>query len=252
MIRTLIIEDEKPAAQRLQKLLQMIEPEISVLDVLDTVESAIRWFSKNPHPDLIMLDIQLGDGVSFDIFRKIKVESYVIFTTAYDEYAIRAFELNSIDYLLKPVDETRLAGSLEKFRKFRSSSQAENIGKLLEELSSRSEKYKKRFVVNIANKIKVVETGDIAYFYSSEKNTFLCTADNRHYPLEFSLDHIEEIVNPETFFRVNRQYLVNYRAISKIDVLSKSRIKIETSPLATEEILVSSSRTADFRLWLDK
>jgi DNA-binding LytR/AlgR family response regulator len=252
MIRTLIIEDEKPAAQRLQKLLQTIEPEISVLDVIDTVESAVKWFSTNRHPDLIMLDIQLGDGVSFDIFRKVKVESYVIFTTAYDEYAIRAFELNSIDYLLKPVDENRLAGSLEKFRKFRSSSQAENIGKLLEELSSKSEKYKKRFVVNIANKIKVVETGDIAYFYSKEKNTFLCTTDNRHYPLEFSVDHVEEIVNPETFFRVNRQYLVSYRAISKIDVLSKSRIKIETVPPAGEEILVSSSRTAEFRLWLDK
>ncbi len=236
MIKTLIIEDEKPAAQRLQKLLQSIEPEISVVDVIDTVESAVSWFGRNPHPDLIMLDIQLGDGVSFDIFRKVKVESYIIFTTAYDEYAIRAFELNSIDYLLKPVDEKRLAGSLEKFRKFRSSSQAGNIGKLLEEFSSRSEKYKKRFVVNIANKIKVVEIGDIAFFYSKEKNTFLCTNDNRHYPLEFSLDHIEEIVNPETFFRVCRQYLINYRSISKIDVFSKSRIKIETIPPAGEEI----------------
>jgi two-component system, LytTR family, response regulator LytT len=252
MIRTLIIEDEKPAAQRLQKLLQKIEPEISVLEVIDTVESAVNWFSKNPHPDLIMLDIQLGDGVSFDIFRKVKIESYVIFTTAYDEYAIRAFELNSLDYLLKPVDENRLTGSLEKFRKFRISSQSENIGKLIEEISSRSEKFKKRFVVNIANKIKVVEITDIAYFYSKEKNSFLCTTDNRQYPLEFSLDHIEDIVNPENFFRVSRQYIVNYRSISKIDVLSKSRIKIEIRPPAGEEILVSSSRTAEFRLWLDK
>jgi len=251
MIKTIIIEDEKPAALRLEKLLRNLDEDIVIEAIIDTVESAVSWLSNNAKPDLIMLDIQLGDGISFDIFRKVKVESYVIFTTAFDEYAIKAFELNSIDYLLKPVDEKKLSASLGKFRKFRSS-QLESIGTLLEEFSRKNERFKKRFVVNIANKIKVIETVEISYFYSREKNTFLCTADNRHYPLDFSLDHLEEIINPDDFFRINRQYLINFHAIVKINILSKSRIKLETSPSADEEILVSSSRTSEFRVWLDK
>lgn len=252
MIRTLIIEDERPAALRLEKLLTSLDKDIEILEILDTVEASVKWFGINPQPDLIMLDIQLGDGLSFDIFRKIKVDSYVIFTTAYDEYAIKAFELNSIDYLLKPVDEGRLENSLKKYKKFKSSSQTDNINKLLETIESRNDKFKKRFVVSIANKIKVVETNDIAFFYSKEKNTFLCTSDNRHYPLDFSLDHIEEMLNPELFFRVNRQCIVQLKSISKIDILSKSRIKLQTIPSSAEEIMVSSARTSEFRLWLDK
>lgn len=252
MITTLIIEDEEPAAIRLKKLLNSIDPEIEILGIIDTVEAAIKWIESHPQPDLIMLDIQLGDGLSFDIFRKTTVDSYVIFTTAYDEYAIKAFELNSVDYLLKPVDETRLSLSLQKFRNFQSLSQTVNIGKLLETIESRKDKFKKRFVVSIANKIKVVDTGEIAFFYSKEKSTYLCTMDNRHYPLEFSLDHVEEKLDPGLFFRVSRQYIVQYRSITKIDIFSKSRIRIETNPPAGEEILVSSARTSDFRFWLDR
>lgn len=252
MIGTLIIEDEEPAALRLKKLLISLDPDIEILGIIDTVKSAGRWFENHPSPDLIMVDIQLGDGLSFDIFRKTKIESYVIFTTAYDEYAIKAFELNSIDYLLKPVDETKLANSLLKYRKFQSLSQSVNIGNLLETIESRKDKFKKRFVVNIASKIKVIDVAEAAYFYSKEKNTFLCTSDNRHYPLEFSLDHVEEILNPDQFFRINRQYIVNFRSITKIDILSKSRIRIVTNPPAGEEIMVSSARSADFRVWLDK
>ena len=252
MIRTLIIEDEKPAALRLKRLLISLDPDIEILGIIETVESAVKWFESHPHPDLIMLDIQLGDGLSFDIFRKIKVDSYAIFTTAFDEYAIKAFELNSIDYLLKPVDETKLLQSLQKFRKFQSFSQTVNIGKLLDTIEIRKDKFKKRFVVSIANKIKVIDTGAVAYFYSKEKSTFLCTMDNRHFPLEFSLDYVEQILDPEWFFRLSRQYIVQYRSITKIDILSKSRIRIETNPPAGEEMLVSSARTADFRLWLDR
>jgi DNA-binding LytR/AlgR family response regulator len=252
MINVLIIEDEEPAALRLQKLLKSLDPDIEILGIKDTVESAVKWFENHSQPDLIMLDIQLGDGLSFDIFRQTKVDSYVIFTTAYDEYAVKAFELNSIDYLLKPVDEKKLLHSIQKFRKFHPLEQKVDIGKLIETIESRKEKFKKRFVVSIANKIKVVDTGDVAFFYSKEKNTFLCTFENRHYPLEFSLDHLENIVDPELFFRVNRQYMVNFRTISKIDILSKSRIRIETNPRTGEEILISSARTAEFRQWLDK
>ncbi len=252
MITTLIIEDERPAALRLQKLLKSVEPEIEVLAVIDTAESAVRWFETHTHPDLIMLDIQLGDGLSFDIFNKTNVESYVIFTTAYDEYAIRAFELNSIDYLLKPVNETRLSQSIAKFRKLSKGGQNVNIQKLLETLENRDHKYKKRFVVTISGKIRVVETESVAFFYSKEKNTFLCSTDKKHYPIEFSLDQLENILNPEVFIRVNRQYIIQYKSINKIDILSKSRIKIETVPASDEEILVSSSRTPFFRNWLER
>jgi two-component system, LytTR family, response regulator LytT len=252
MIRTLIIEDEVPAALRLQSLIEELDQDIEILAIIDTVTSAVDWFRSHPQPDLILLDIQLGDGLSFDIFRKTRVDSYVIFTTAFDEYAIKAFEVNSIDYLLKPVDEVRLSNSLHKYRQFRSHSQSFNIEKLLETIESKNDKYKKRFVVSIANKIKVVETGEVAFFYSKEKNTFLCTMQNNHYPLEFSLDHIEQIINPEKFFRVNRQYIVNYSSFAKIDILSKSRIRIVTNPPAGEEIMISSARTSEFRLWLDK
>jgi DNA-binding LytR/AlgR family response regulator len=252
MIKTLIIEDEQPASLRLEKLLKKIEPEVEVIAVIDTIESALRWFENNPNPELIMLDIQLGDGVSFDIFNKVKVESYVIFTTAYDEYAIRAFELNSIDYLLKPVSEIRLRQSIEKYMKLSSAGQILNIQKLIETIENQNNKFKKRFVVTISGKIKVVETDEVAFFYSKEKNTFLCSREGRHYPIEFSLDQLENILNPEIFFRVNRQYIVQYKNITGIDILSKSRIRIKTNPQAEDEILISSTKTSDFRQWLER
>lgn len=252
MITALIIEDEQPAASRLENLIKRLDPEIEIAGTIDTVEAALRWFKSHPQPDIIMLDIQLGDGLSFDIFSQTKIESYIIFTTAYDEYAIRAFELNSIDYLLKPVDETRLAQSLEKFRKFRIQGQNVNIQTLIETLERRIDKYKRRFVVTISGRIKVVETGDVAFFYSKEKNTFLCSMEKKHFPLEFSLDHLEEMLDPELFFRVNRQYIVQYKSINKIEILSKSRIRIGTVPSADDDILVSSARTSEFRSWLER
>ncbi len=185
MIKTIIIEDEQPAALRLEKALKGIDPEIEILTIIDTVELAIKWFENNPPPDLILLDIQLGDGLSFEIFNRSKIDSYIIFTTAFDKYAIRAFELNSIDYLLKPISEARLAKSLEKFKKFQALGSNMNIQKLLDTLKIQNEKFKKRFVVAISGKIKVIETGDVAFFYSNEKNTFLCSLERRHYPLDF-------------------------------------------------------------------
>jgi DNA-binding LytR/AlgR family response regulator len=252
MIYTLIVEDEEPAASRLVRMLKSTGNEIEIAAITDTVESAVRWLEQNRHPDLIMLDIQLGDGLSFDIFKRVKVDSYVIFTTAYDEYAIRAFETNSIDYILKPVDEKRLAQSLEKYKRLSSAGSRLDVGKLIETLENRKERFKKRFVITVASKIKVVDTTQIAYFFSREKNTFVRTFDNRTYPLEYSLEHIEQIVDPELFFRINRQFMLAYRSIVRIDVYSKSRIKIQTEPGSEDELLVSTSRTSEFRNWLDR
>ncbi|MCK4853845.1 MAG: response regulator transcription factor [Bacteroidales bacterium] len=252
MIRTLIVEDEEPAAARLEKLLKQVEPGIQILDVIDSVEIAVKWFETNDPPDLLMLDIQLADGLSFDIFKKTKVDSFVIFTTAYDEYAIKAFELNSIDYLLKPVDRVKLQNSIQKYRKLAGRNQQVSIETLMETLEHRKSSFKIRFAVNVGSKIISVETRSVAYFYSMEKSIFLCTNENHHYPLDFSLEHLEQLLDPEMFFRINRQVIIQYTSIEKIHILSRSRVKLETNPPASEDLLVSTARTHQFRLWLDR
>ena len=251
MIKTLIIEDETPAAHRLEKLLLEIDPEITILDKLDGVNQAVNWFNKNQHPDLVMLDIQLSDGLCFEIFKKIKIESFVIFTTAFDEYAIKAFELNSLDYLLKPIDKRKLKNSLDKYKKFITSVPTVRIEELLLSMSNKTTTYKKRFAINIGAKIKSIETKEIALFSSIEKNTFLHTFDGHNYPVDFSLDKVESLLNPEEFFRINRQTHIQYSAIEKISILSKSRIRVNLSG-SKEEFMISTAKSHSFRLWLDK
>ena len=252
MIKTLIIEDEEPAALRLGKLLAAIDPSIEILDALDSVEASVKWLKANPSPDLIMLDIQLADGLSFEIFKQVRVNSFVIFPTAYDEYAIKAFELNSIDYLLKPIDKGKLEQSIRKYSEMMKGPGTIDIQALLETLEGRKASFKKRFAVNVGSRIVSVETSSVAWFYTLEKSTFLCTDDNRHYPLDYSLEHLEELLDPDQFFRINRQYLVRYSAIHRIHILSKSRIKLEMQPAPKEDLLVATARTHEFRLWLDR
>jgi two-component system response regulator LytT len=252
MITTLIVEDEEPAAARLEKLLREVEPGIQILDIVDSVQTAVEWFGNHDPPDLLMLDIQLADGLSFDIFRQVRVDSFVIFTTAYDEYAIQAFELNSIDYLLKPVDRARLQNSLRKYHRLSGGKQEVDITALMETLEQRKANFKKRFAVNAGNKIISVETRSAAYFYSMEKSTYLCTHDHRHFAIDFSLEHLEQILDPELFFRINRRVIIGFSAIERIHVLSKSRIKLETIPPSDQDMLVSTARTHAFRQWLDR
>ena len=251
MIRTLIIEDEEPASRRLEKLLQEVEPSIGIIGKLESVESAVKWFQENKQPDLLMLDIQLADGQCFDIFKKVTVDCFVIFTTAYDEYAIRAFELNSIDYLLKPVDKVKLESSIRKFRSLSNSQPMIDLDSLIETIESRRTGYKKRFAIAIGPRIRSVEVSDIAFFYSLEKNTFLGTFDGHEYPLDFSLDRLELLVDPEQFFRISRQYIIQYKAIEKINVLSKSRLELTIAGASTV-LLVSSAKSHSFRQWIDK
>jgi two-component system, LytTR family, response regulator LytT len=251
-IRTLIVEDEPLAAKRLQKMLVEIEPQIEVVDIIDTVEEAIVWFKNNPSPQLVMLDIQLADGISFDIFKQVTIDSFVVFTTAFDQYAIRAFELNSIDYLLKPIEKEKLANALQKFQRLRQSNQTIDLSGLMNSITSLQPSYKKRFVVNVGEKLKSVDAANIAYFYSMDKNTFLVTQTGEQYAIDFSLDKLESLLDPEVFFRVNRQYIVRFQAIAKMSVLSASRIKLELIPKTEETVMVSSARTHAFRGWLDK
>lgn len=253
MTKVLIIEDEQPAAMRLQKMLTELDPDLQVIHVCDSIETGVHFFRSGARPDLIFLDIQLGDGLSFEIFQQVDIQVPVIFTTAYDEYAIRAFELNSIDYLLKPLRRENLDKSLMKFRKlapqYPLAGLNEVFGAMLE---AGKQSYKQRFLVYSGEHLVSVPTSEIAYFYSIEKSTFLCTIAGKSYPVDYSLEKLESLLSPNDFFRVNRQYLVSMVAIQKINVLSKSRIKLQLQPQAPDEVLISNARTHDFRLWLDK
>ena len=252
MIKTLIVEDEAPAATRLKKMLAEIANDILIVEWIDSVDEAVQWLRVNERPDLIMLDIQLADGLSFEIFKQVQIDSFVIFTTAYDEYAIKAFELNSVDYLLKPIDKEKLSRSIEKYRKLSTGSPQVDINALLQTISSKSEQYKKRFIINMGSKIKSIETCDVAYFYVMDKACFLCTFEGRSYPIDFSLDKLETLIDLDLFFRISRQVMINYKAIEKISIFSKSRIKIDTAHKSEIELLVSSNKSHPFRLWLDR
>jgi DNA-binding LytR/AlgR family response regulator len=252
MIRALIIEDEENASKRLKKLIAEISAEIDIIDILDSVSSSKTWFAKNEAPDLLFLDIQLGDGLSFEIFDDFKTETYVIFTTAFDEYAIKAFELNSIDYLLKPIHKDKLKRSIEKFFALRSSTPKVDFKELLSVMENKTSAYKKRFVINAGSRLISVEVENVYCFYSSNKDSYLIVSDNKTYPVDFSLDKLESILDPDKFFRINRQTIVSYNSINRIHILSKSRIKLETKFTLEQELLVSSGKSSLFREWLDK
>lgn len=249
--RIVLIEDEALAAGRLAKMIKKCMPEAEIVAICDSKESAIRYLQTAPLPDLMFLDIQLGDGLSFDIFQTIDIHCPVIFTTAYDEFALKAFELNSIDYLLKPIHEENLQRSLAKFEMLRQQSVQTDIRSLLPLIDKNSRSYKKRFLLAIGDKLVSVHSSDIAYFYSLEKDTYLVDFKGMHYATESSLDKVEESMDPARFFRVNRQFLVSSEAIAKMYLLSKSRIKIHLKPECKEEVLVSSARTHAFREWMD-
>ena len=252
MIKVIIIEDEQPAAKRLEKMLHDISPEFEVIQCCDSIESSLNYFKTGIVPDLVMLDVQLGDGLSFDIFKQVAISCPVIFTTAYDEYAIKAFELNSIDYILKPIRKENLERSIDKFTQLRQQSIYADWKTLSTLLDKEKREYKQRFLVSAGEQLQSVQTIDIAYFYTIEKSTFLKTHSGRSFSLEFSLDKLEELLAPIDFFRINRQYIISFGSIHKISRLSKSRIKLILEPVSPDEILISTSRTPDFRTWLDR
>lgn len=250
-MKVLIIEDEKIAADNLENTLLEIDPTINVLDKLESIRESIVWFEKN-RADLIFLDIHLSDGLSFSIFEQIEINTPIIFTTAYDQYAIKAFKLNSIDYLLKPIDKKELMKSLKKLKTLHERKNDINIDytALIQAMSQQTNS-QKRFMVYAGVKLKSIKTEDIAYFYSMEKSAFICTHSNVSYAINYSLDRLEDMVDSEKFFRINRRFLIHIDAINNIYTLSKSRIKIELKPPPEEETLVSFNRTHEFRKWLN-
>ncbi|MFH1120173.1 MAG: LytTR family DNA-binding domain-containing protein [Bacteroidota bacterium] len=249
-MKVVIIEDEELAARRLESLIKECAPDTQVLAMLESVEEAVTWFRNHPSPDLIFLDIHLEDDLSFSIFEKVKVDSPIIFTTAFDEYAIRAFKMRSIDYLLKPIVQEELARSLEKYREFTSAHRQPDMESLFRMISTGSPAYKERFSITVGQKIKSYAISDIAWFYSEEGITFMVINDNHQYPLDFSLDELTVQLNPKEFFRINRQFLVKLSAIKNVHIYPKSRLKLELTPPSDKEVFVSRDKVARFKEWL--
>ncbi|TVZ51139.1 LytR/AlgR family response regulator transcription factor [Dokdonia sp. Hel_I_53] len=251
-MNVLIIEDEKPSARRLNRMLGEIN--ITVNEMLHSVEEAIVWFKKNKHPDLIFLDIQLSDGLSFEIFDQVEVKSAIIFTTAFDEYALQAFKLNSVDYLLKPIDDEDLANAVKKFKERTPATQNvalnfDDIRKLLGATPVDRE-YKKRFTTKIGSHIKMIPIDEIECFYSENKGTYAATIDGRNYLLDTTLELLENDLEPEVFFRVSRKYYININAIKDIISYTNSRLKIKLNHWNEHEIIVSRERVKDFKTWI--
>ncbi len=251
-MNVIIIEDEKPAARRLSRLLADQGVEVSTM--LHSVDESIEWFQNHPHPDLIFLDIQLSDGLSFEIFDTVEVKSAVIFTTAFDEYALQAFKLNSIDYLLKPIDDEDLEKAVKKYRNFKPENQKisvdfNDIKKLLVDPLDRE--YKKRFTVKVGQHLKIVNADDVECFYSENKGTYAATSDGRNYLLDTTLEQLEEELSPKVFFRVSRKFHVNVSHINDIISYTNSRLQIKMNRFDEQEIIVSRERVKDFKLWLE-
>ncbi|MBI5916309.1 MAG: response regulator transcription factor [Bacteroidetes bacterium] len=246
-MKVLIIEDESAAARRLAKLIQEIDPGIEILGQLDSIEAALLWFEQHPMPDLIFMDIHLADGSSFEIFNHQKIEKPVIFTTAYDQYALQAFKVNAIDYLLKPMKKAELEHALEKYRKLQ-----KPIGLDYQALAvaMQHDEYNRRFLIRFGQSIKVVEFREAAYFYTEDKITFIITKEGKRYPLEPSLEKLEEMADPRTFFRINRQFIVNIECIREMYAYSKSRVKLLLDPSTDKETVVSTERSPFFKKWL--
>jgi DNA-binding LytR/AlgR family response regulator len=248
--KVIIIEDEKPAARRLQRMLSRLNIETETM--LHSVAEAVNWFNSNDHPDLIFLDIQLSDGISFEIFEKVEINSAVIFTTAYDEYALKAFKLNSVDYLLKPIDEEELANAVAKFKEnyLKNSPQIDfNAFRKILETGSKPD-YKTRFTIQVGQHLKIIPANEICCFYSENKASYLTTTSGRNYPVDVSLENLEKELNPEKFFRINRKSIVNIDCIEDIISYTNSRLEIKVKAFNEFQLIVSRERVRDFKNWI--
>ena len=245
----IIIEDERPAAEKLQKAIRACNSDAQLLAVLNSVQSAVQWLQQNPQPDLVFMDIQLTDGLSFKIFEEAKINCPVIFTTAYDDYWQQAFEYNSIDYLLKPIKQEKLENVFKKYESIKQYFSA-NLQQLVQQHNAGPEKYRKRFLVKRGTDYFTVKTEDVAYFYAIHK--LVCMVDNagHKFILDRSLSDIEKETDPAAFYRVNRKYLINITAIKKIKSYPKSKLQLEVGPLPEEDVIISQENVSAFKEWM--
>ncbi|MEO9965737.1 MAG: response regulator transcription factor [Reichenbachiella sp.] len=252
-MKVLIIEDEAPAFRRLQKLLEEIDPSIEIVEVFDGVKEAVKWFNNHQGPDLIFMDIQLSDGLSFEIFEQTEINNPVIFTTAFDEYMLKAFKVNSIDYLLKPINKDDLQHSLDKYRSLKSQfsdSQPTTIQDLIKNIRLDDRKFKSRFLVKMGEKMMSVETEDISCFMAKSGVVFLLTKAGKKYLIDQTLDEIIRELDPDKYYRANRQFVLGYSSIQAVHKYGKSKLMVETNFDHEEQIIVSSEKATSFKEWL--
>ncbi len=252
-MKVLIIEDEELAVKKLEKTLAAVDDTAEVAGVADSIKSSVEWLQQNPQPDLILMDIELSDGQSFEIFNLTEVKSPVIFTTSYDEFALKAFKVNSVDYLLKPIQKEELHAALEKFKKLNSQPNV-SIDSLVKELQQKLQPkdYRKRFLVKHGQKLVSVEIGEIAYFYSDGRLNFFKTTDNKKFVVDYTMDELQEMLDPETFFRISRSFYVAVNAIARIDDYFGNRLILGLRPEVEKEALVSREKVTEFKKWMGK
>lgn len=256
-MKVIIIEDEAPAARRLTDLLNKQEKPFEILAVLDSIADSVEWLRTNDSPDLIFMDIMLADGQSFDIFEQTTVVSPVIFTTAYDEFALKAFQVNSIDYLLKPIDPRLLTKAIDKLAALQAGNS--DIGKLLagylqanSPVTTHQEQYKERFLIKIGEKMIPVPVTDVAYFYSEDRVIFLNTYQDKRYIIDFTLDELEKLLNPRQFFRLNRQFIASFKSIKQIHPFFNGKLRLHLFPDHPEGVVISKDKGPLFKQWLDQ
>lgn len=253
MLTVAIIEDEPLAAEDLEKTLHEVDEEARVIVKLDSVNSAVQWLEEN-EVDLILSDIELGDGLSFEIFSKVVNTTPIIITTAYDQYAIRAFKENSVDYLLKPVDRSELENALKKYRSWKQSGQDYDMSSLLDALRPHSfQKFQERFMVTLGDKIRSIPAEEVAYFFSEDRYTFLVTLDGAQHIINMNLGDLEGSLDPKRFYRINRKFIISYGSIQNMVAYSKSRVKIDLVPPPPNamDVVVSVERSGPFKKWLN-
>lgn len=249
-MKAVIVEDEFVAAQTLERLINTADERIQIVAVLQSVEESIEWFSQNPHPDVVFMDIHLADGESFSIFEKIEIRCPIIFTTAYDEYALKAFEVNSIDYLLKPITKKSLEKALGKLTRFSfNNNNAKIVSQIVETIRGAKNPYKNHFLIPHKDKLIPLPTEEIAFVYAELKMSKIFCFDKKGYTLDMSLDELCRQLNPSLFFRANRQYIVSHRAITDMSMWFGGKLSVNLSVNTPEKIIVSRARTTNFKEW---
>lgn len=254
-MQVLIVEDEGLAVRKLRKAIEAADPDLEIAGVTDSIQATVDWLRDNPAPGLIFMDIELADGQSFEVFNRIEVPSPVIFVTSYDEFALKAFKVNSVDYLLKPIQQDELEAAIRKFKKSRAShSPVPGLENLLFELQSKLQpkEYRSRFLVKHAQKLISVEVKDIAYFYSDGKMNFFKTFDNRRFVVDYLMDELEEMLDPRRYFRISRSAIVSPESIVKIDDYFGARLMLQLKPALEKEALVSREKVSGFKVWMGK
>jgi len=249
-MKVIILEDETRAANHLERLLAKVAPNMTVISKLESVRDGVKYLQNSPEPDLIFSDIQLADGLSFEIYNQVAVSCPIIFTTAYDHYAIEAFKTNGIDYLLKPIEEERLSQAIEKAKHFSPGLVLEKILAINNPGSGKI--YKSRFMVKVGDKIKSVPVDEILVFYSQEKASFIRTSDAHTYCVDYALDELEPLLDPEKYFRINRKYIVSIAACTNILAWTNSRLRLKIDGIDDPDIIVARERVVEFKNWLDR